>query len=88
MKTLTLFVAFVAIAAFAPPALAQTPPPSQNQTKFKKRTIIEFDGVLLEVDIVKPTGGVIHVRPGSKFEHGILVRTDFDAELLGSAGDL
>ena len=91
MKT-GLFAALVAVVmvavltAFAPMALAQDD--AKDEVVYKKRTIIDLSGAVIEGELTKPEGSYIVNRKLSRFSKLIQERGDYNFELLGSANDL
>lgn len=54
------------------------------QEQYKKKTVIDFDEVLLEGELKKPAGAMITERGEMKFDTMIKVRTNFEKEMLKS----
>tara|TARA_R110001592_G_scaffold274061_2_gene541015 strand:- start:1344 stop:1598 length:255 start_codon:yes stop_codon:yes gene_type:complete len=48
---------------------------------YKQRTEIDFEGVEIEGDLVKPQGSLVLDRRHAKFNPMIKLRTDFDDEM-------
>ncbi len=69
-----------------PPAKAT--PDSKERVVFKKRTIIDFTGSLVEGDLIKPEGSYVVSRKASRFSTLIRVRENFLPELIASPNDL
>lgn len=55
---------------------------------FKKRTIIDFTGALIEGDLIKPEGSYVVSRKVSRFSSLIRVRENYLPELIASPNDL
>jgi hypothetical protein len=68
---------------FAVPALAQ-----DDKVVYKKKTMIDLSGAVIEGELTRPEGSYIVNRKLSKFSTLIQARGDFNFELLGSANDL
>lgn len=85
----------VALLMSAPPAPAPVPAPSakpaadaKERVVFKKKTIIDFTGALIEGDLIKPEGSYVVSRKVSRFSTLIRVRENFLPELIASPNDL
>jgi len=52
--------------------------------KYQKETEIDFDGIEVLGDLVKPQGALIVERSGVKFNPLIELRMDFDQEMSSS----
>ncbi len=52
--------------------------------KYQKETEIDFDGIEVLGDLVKPQGALIVERSGVKFNPLIELRMDFDHEMSSS----
>ena len=85
----------VALLLGAPPA-REAPPPvpakptaeSKERVVFKKKTVIDFTGALIEGDLIKPEGSYVVSRKASRFSTLIRVRENFLPELIASPNDL
>ncbi|MCP4809894.1 MAG: hypothetical protein GY913_08110 [Proteobacteria bacterium] len=75
-NTLALSVAF---AAFATPALAQDEEAPKIQ--YKSRTEIDFEGVEVAGELVKPQGALLLDRKRANFNPLIKLRSDFNEEM-------
>ncbi|HJN73593.1 MAG TPA: hypothetical protein QGF58_06620 [Myxococcota bacterium] len=73
--TLALSVAFT---AFAAPAMAQD---EEARIVYKKRTEIDFEGVEVAGELVKPQGALLLDRKRANFNPLIKLRTDFNEEM-------
>ncbi|HSI04633.1 MAG: hypothetical protein ACAI38_12520 [Myxococcota bacterium] len=69
-------------------APAKTAPDPKERVVFKKRTIIDFTGSLVEGDLIKPEGSYVVSRKASRFSTLIRVRENFLPELIASPNDL
>tara|TARA_Y100000034_G_C6793285_1_gene355331 strand:- start:37 stop:273 length:237 start_codon:yes stop_codon:yes gene_type:complete len=61
-------------------ALAE-PPEGDRKVIYKKKTEIDFEGIELEGQLVKPQGSLITERQGAAFNPLIKLRTDFKQEM-------
>ena len=61
---------------------------AKERVVFKKRTIIDFTGSLVEGDLIKPEGSYVVSRKASRFSTLIRVRENFLPELIASPNDL
>lgn len=98
MRLVALTVMFLPLAAVAQtrPRDAAKPsegapkasPESRERVVFKRRTIIDFTGSLIEGDLIKPEGSYVVSRKASRFSTLIRVRENFLPELIASPNDL
>ena len=57
---------------------------NDRQIRYQKETEIDFDGLEIEGELIKPTGALIVERSGVKFNPLIELRLDFNPELAAS----
>ena len=55
---------------------------------YKQRTEIDFEGVEIEGELVKPQGSLVLDRKHAKFNPMIRLRTDFDDEMDKSVDEI
>tara|TARA_Y100001937_G_C7099710_1_gene321894 strand:+ start:782 stop:1042 length:261 start_codon:yes stop_codon:yes gene_type:complete len=55
---------------------------------YKKKTEIDFEGVQIEGDLVRPEGTLLLERKGAKFNPMIKLRRDFDEEMEKSVQEI
>ena len=60
----------------------------QPQITYKKQTEIDFEGLEIDGDIVKPDGAIIQERGAAKFNPLIGLRTDFSYEMRASVNEI
>ena len=60
----------------------------QPQITYKKQTEIDFEGLEIDGDIVKPDGAIIQERGAAKFNPLIGLRTDFNYEMKASINEI
>ena len=60
----------------------------EPKVKYKKETIIDFEGLELEGELVRPQGNLILERKRANFNPLIRLRQDFDAEMKESAKEV
>jgi hypothetical protein len=72
-----LFITSLAIAQEAEP-----------QVVYKKQTEIDFEGLEIDGDIIKPDGAIIQERGAAKFNPLIGLRTDFSHEMRASINEI
>ena len=60
----------------------------EPKVKYKKETIIDFEGLELEGELVRPQGNLILERKRANFNPLIRLRQDFDAEMKESAKEI
>ena len=66
-------------------ALAEDPKPVIT---YKKETNIDFEGLEIEGELLKPMGTVIRERKVAPFNPLISLRTDFNQEIIKSAHEI
>jgi len=57
---------------------------NDRSVKYQKETEIDFDGIEISGELVKPQGALIVERSGVKFNPLIELRMDFDPEMASS----
>ena len=82
-RTLAIAAAF---ALFATPALAQDD--DGRQVKYKERTEIDFEGVDVQGELVKPQGQLLLDRRKASFNPLIRLREDFNNEMKQSVDEV
>lgn len=60
----------------------------KERVVYRKRTVIDFTGALIEGDLMKPEGSYVVSRKASRFSSLIRVRENFLPELIASPNDL
>jgi len=60
----------------------------EPKVKYKKETIIDFEGLELEGELVRPQGNLILERKRANFNPLIRLRQDFDAEMKESSKEI
>ena len=55
---------------------------------YKQKTEIDFEGVQIEGDLVRPEGTLLLERKGAKFNPMIKLRRDFDDEMERSVQEI
>ena len=63
-------------------------PKEEPKVVYKQRTEIDFEGVEIEGELVKPQGSLVLDRRHAKFNPMIKLRTDFDDEMDKSVQDI
>jgi hypothetical protein len=84
IKTLTLIAALGAVAT---PALAQDEEEGR-QIKYKERTEIDFEGVDVNGELVKPNGALVLDRRKANFNPLIQLRAHFNDEMKESINEV
>ena len=56
--------------------------------RYQKQTEIDFDGLEIEGELIKPTGALIVERSGAKFNPLIELRTDWNNEMSQSVNSI
>ena len=86
------FLLFVAGLSFTGVAFAQEggeiDPDSGRQIKYKERTEIDFEGVDVTGELVKPQGQLLLDRRKAEFNPLIKLRTDFNEEMKASVNEI
>ncbi|MFO7736089.1 MAG: hypothetical protein R6W70_07750 [bacterium] len=59
-----------------------------NIVKYKQKTVLDFEDVMLEGQIKKPTGSFLMDRTQRKFNSLIEMKKDFEEELIRSVDHL
>ncbi len=72
------------------PAFAQEAPPEDagRQVKYKERTEIDFEGVDVTGELVKPQGALLLDRRKAQFNPLIRLREDFVVEMKASVDEV
>ena len=60
----------------------------KQSIQYKKQTEIDFEGLEIEGQLVKPQGALIQERPGTKFNPLVKLKTDFGYEIKNSVNDI
>jgi hypothetical protein len=63
-------------------------PKEEPKVVYKQRTEIDFEGVEIEGELVKPQGSLVLDRRHAKFNPMIKLRTDFDDEMDKSVQEI
>jgi hypothetical protein len=56
--------------------------------QYKKQTEIDFEGLEIEGELVKPQGALIQERTGTKFNPLVKLKTDFTYEIKNSVNEI
>lgn len=59
-----------------------------RKIRYQKETEIDFDGLEISGELVKPTGALIVERSGVKFNPLIELRTDWNKEMATSVNQI
>lgn len=79
---------FSVLAGLAVPALAQDEDTSNRKVQYKARTEIDFEGVDVSGELVKPQGSLLIDRKKAQFNPLIELRTDFNTEMRESINEV
>ena len=60
----------------------------EPQIVYKQKTEIDFEGLEIDGELVKPQGSLLLERQGAKFNPMIKLRTDFDDEMEKSVQEV
>ena len=77
-----------ALTLFVTPAQAQEDGESGRQIKYKARTEIDFEGVDVQGELVKPQGQLLLDRRKANFNPLIRLREDFNTEMKQSVDEI
>tara|TARA_E500000178_G_C16960773_1_gene725911 strand:- start:1074 stop:1325 length:252 start_codon:yes stop_codon:yes gene_type:complete len=69
-------------------ALADEPKQEEPQIVYKQKTEIDFEGLEIDGELVKPQGSLLLERRGAKFNPMIKLRIDFDDEMEKSVQEI
>ena len=69
-------------------ALADEPKQEEPQIIYKQKTEIDFEGLEIDGELVKPQGSLLLERRGAKFNPMIKLRIDFDDEMEKSVQEI
>lgn len=84
-----LFVALLVIPVFAGTALAQDETDEASRSiRYKARTEIDFEGVDVTGELVKPSGQLLLDRKRANFNPLIRLREDFNTEMMQSIDEV
>ena len=67
-------------------ALGQDEP--EPQVVYKQKTEIDFEGLEIEGQLLKPHGAIVQERKGAAFNPLIQLRTDFNQEMKSSVSEI
>ena len=67
-------------------ALGQNEP--EPQVVYKQKTEIDFEGLEIEGQLLKPHGAIVQERKGAAFNPLIQLRTDFSQEMKLSVSEI
>lgn len=67
-------------------ALGQNEP--EPQVVYKQKTEIDFEGLEIEGQLLKPHGAIVQERKGAAFNPLIQLRTDFSQEMKQSVSEI
>ena len=82
MKTLFL------LSLLSSNALADEPKQEEPQIVYKQKTEIDFEGLEIDGELVKPQGSLLLERRGAKFNPMIKLRIDFYDEMEKSVQEI
>ena len=85
MKKLVTLIVF---SLFATPAFAQDVDEDGNIITYKKKTEIDFEGVEVEGELVKPQGALLLERKKASFNPLIQLRENFNIEMNQSVNQI
>lgn len=69
-------------------ALAFANDEKETKVVYKQKTEIDFEGLEIEGQLLKPHGAVIQERKGAAFNPLIQLRTNFQVEMSQSVSDI
>ena len=80
--------AFLMMIFFSAPAIAGDTKEEEPKVIYKARTEIDFEGVEIAGELVRPQGQLIMERHRAQFNPLIKLRTDFDKEIDDSINEI
>jgi len=86
LRTLLPLLAATAFVGLSTTAMAQDD--STRSVKYKERTEIDFDGVDVSGELVKPQGSLLMDRKKAQFNPLIELRENFNAEMRESVNEV
>lgn len=78
----------IAVLLFSGPAYADNGAEEEPKVVYKQKTEIDFEGVEIEGQLIKPQGSLILNRRSANFNPLIKLRTDFDDEMDKSVDEI
>ena len=69
-------------------SLAQGQDEPNPQVVYKQKTEIDFEGLEIEGELLKPHGAIVQERKGAAFNPLIQLRTDFSQEIKMSVSEI
>lgn len=81
---------YTILVLLAGPAFAEDPKSEETEPKviYKERTEIDFEGLEIEGELIKPQGALLLERQRASFNPLIKLRTDFDKEMDDSVQEI
>ena len=61
---------------------------TDKNVRYSKRTEIDFEGLDITGEMIKPTGALVQSRQSAKFNPRIQIRTDFNPEMSQSVNNI
>mgnify|MGYP003140262770 CR=1 FL=1 len=61
---------------------------TDKNVRYSKRTEIDFEGLDITGEMIKPTGALVQSRQSAKFNPLIQIRTDFNPEMSQSVNNI
>lgn len=89
MKSISVRLAIIAvIGTFSSTALAQDDDGDDRKVIYKQKTEIDFEGLDVTGELVKPQGALLLDRKRANFNPLIRLRTDFNVEMSESVDEI
>lgn len=86
------FLSLVSLLALSPAAFAQDDEgggdDADRKVKYKEKTEIDFEGLDVNGELVKPQGSLLSERKRASFNPLIRLRTDFNQEMAESVDEI
>ena len=81
---------YIALVILSTNALADDPQPQEQEVKivYKEKTEIDFEGLEIEGELIKPQGALLLDRRSATFNPLIKLRRDFDDEMDKSVNEI
>jgi len=79
---------YVILVLLSTSAMADDPEEKQPQIIYKEKTEIDFEGLEIEGELIKPQGSLLLDRRAATFNPLIKLRKDFDQEMDDSVNEI
>ena len=87
-RTLSRLLLVTALGAYAGAAFAQDEEADGRKVQYKQKTEIDFEGLDVSGELVKPSGAMVLDRKKASFNPLIKLRSDFNPEMEQSIDEV